>query len=150
MPVTMSEATIDDSTRQNLLNSNVDGVAPAGGLVDAILDGATQNLVGVTAEFAQHVSSEIESYSSEIKDTLSKLEAVESNSAYQGSGVKAALEKFITGVRDVSYNYLDALAAAEKQIVNSVQQAYQTQDTDIASDMNADTANLEDNKVSGV
>ena len=146
MAISMSGATVDTSERDSLLSSSIDGGAVAGGAtantsggffgIGAEASGAA--LAGVTESFASHVTSAIDSYKADVQAKLDKLQAVESNSAFQGSAVSGALAKFVTSVRDVGTQYLERLSAAESQIINSVAQAYQTQDADLSGNLNSD------------
>lgn len=148
MAITMSNATIDDSARQALHSTQLDGgIMPgfgdfAGGALGEVLD-PSESLAGITPSFATNVSSAIEDYCSNINGIIGKLEAVESSSAFKGSAIEGSLVKFIESVKQVSLNWVTALKNAEQQIVQQVQKAYETQDTDISSNLNSDASTLE-------
>lgn len=166
MAITQSRATVDTTERENLRSSNVDTsittggaelntTSPGGivGFVNNVTDnsfgvettGAT--LAGVTPTFAQNVCTEIDNYKAAVLEYLNRLEAANSSVAFQGEGVKAALTTFINSVRDVATSYLNKLSEAEQDIINSVQAAYSTQDTDLASEMNSDSTQLQNTSI---
>ncbi len=149
MAITMSGATVDSSNREMLLNSEVDknvlGNKSYGSSTPYLRDWArlgTAGLAGVTSEFATAVSTAIDKYCQNIESILSKLEAIDSKSAFKGSQIGGALANFVEGVKSSALGYLSKLKAAEQQIVESVQKAYATQDTDISSNLNSDTGSL--------
>ena len=148
MAITMSDATIDDSARQTLHSTQLDGgIMPgigdfAGNAFGEVLD-PSESLAGITPSFATNVSSAIEDYCSNINGIIGKLEAVESSSAFKGSAIEGSLVKFIESVKQVSLNWVTALKNAEQQIIQQVQKAYETQDTDISSNLNSDASTLE-------
>lgn len=152
MAITMSGATVDTSERDSLLQSNVDG-----GVVNGGVTANTQStgflglggeeatgaaLAGVTASFAANVSNAIETYKTNVQTELDKLQSVESNEAFKGSAISAALSNFVTAVRDVGTQYLNRLSSAEAQIINSVAAAYETQDTDLSGNLTSDSGNI--------
>ena len=49
---------------------------------------------------------------------------------------------FVNAVREVGTQYLERLSSAETQIINSVAQAYQTQDTDLSDNLNSDSGSI--------
>lgn len=148
MSISMSGATVDQSSREALLASTVDasstgGVIPnrkGGFFTDVVDTGAT--LAGITPEFAAQASSAIDEYCANVESKLNELNAVESGSAFRGTALTGALNNFITGVKEVSINYLTKLKDAEQQIVNSVGTAYETQDADLAGNLNSDIGTI--------
>lgn len=152
MAISMSGATVDTSERDRLLQSSVDGSAVAGGegfnvqrtgfLGLGGVEASGVTLAGITESFASNVCTAIDNYKTAVQTELDKLQAVESNEAFKGTAVSAALEKFVTAVRDVGTQYLERLSGAETQIVNSVAQAYQTQDTDLSGNLNSDSSSI--------
>ena len=149
MAITMSGATVDSSNRETLLNSEVDinvlgkhenNILAGFGLTGDLI--GTKELAGVTSEFATAVSAAIDKYCQNIENILSKLEAIDSKSAFKGSQIDGALANFVEGVKSSALSYISKLKAAEQQIVESVQKAYATQDTDISSNLNSDTSSL--------
>jgi len=157
MAISMSDATIDDSTRKELLGSEIDGSftgVSSGTFTDAILSSDSLGgsavgggLAGITQSFATNVSNAIDTYVSTIMDDINKLENANSEVAFKGAQIKSALTNFIDGVREVAISYTNKLKAAEQQIINSVATAYQQQDADVSSNLGSDTATLESNKV---
>lgn len=156
MPITMSGATIETSERESLLSSEVDTSIVSGGVAanthatgpfSFIGIGAQEAtgapLAGVTAEFASHVTTEIDNYKTAIQTELDKLTTVESNGAFKGEAINTALSKFIDAVRETGTQYIERLSAAETQIINSVNAAYQTQDTDLSGNLNSDAGSLQ-------
>ena len=149
MPITMSGATIDTSERDSLLSSTVDTSVVAGGATantSGILwaqEATGSNLAGITDTFAQNVCGKIDDYKTAISTALGELQNVESNEAFKGSAISTALSKFVESVREVGNNYITKLSSAEAQIINSVQSAYSTQDTDLSGSLNADAGNLQ-------
>lgn len=153
MAITMSQAKIDNSARENLLNSSVDtgvfggniaqGRAEAVALMPVSVGGGTgAKLAGVTEDFAKGVTEKIEGYCANVEAILKKMESTDSKIAFQGAGIENALSAFITGVKESAFSYLDKLKSAEQQIINSVQTAYATQDTDLSSNLASDTSKL--------
>ena len=150
MAITMSGATVDSSNRETLLNSEVDknvlgndvNKPLTGMMLTGFVRAGTSGLAGVTSEFATAVSAAIDKYCQNIESILSKLEAIDSKSAFKGSQIDGALANFVEGVKSSALGYLSKLKAAEQQIVESVQKAYATQDTDISSNLNSDTSSL--------
>ena len=150
MAITMSGATVDSSNRETLLNSEVDknvlgndvNKPLTGMMLTGFVRSGTSGLAGVTSEFATAVSAAIDKYCQNIESILSKLEAIDSKSAFKGSQIDGALANFVEGVKSSALSYLSKLKAAEQQIVESVQKAYATQDTDISCDLASDTSKL--------
>lgn len=150
MAITMSGATVDSSNRETLLNSEVDknvlgndvNKPLTGMMLTGFVRSGTSGLAGVTSEFATAVSAAIDKYCQNIESILSKLEAIDSKSAFKGSQIDGALANFVEGVKSSALGYLSKLKAAEQQIVESVQKAYATQDTDISSNLASDTSKL--------
>ena len=128
MAITMSNAQLDDSQRQSLLNSTVADVSV----------GDTSGFAGIKPEFVSTLTSSISEYISKARAELDKLESVDSNEAFQGTQFQTALANFVTGVKEVGESYLNALASAEQQIINSVHTVYETQDTDLGGQLSAD------------
>lgn len=149
MSISMSGATVDQSSRDALLASTVDG-GSTGGVTANTKGGffghggtaSGASLAGVTAEFAAQVSSAIDDYCANVESKLNELNAVESNGAFRGGALTAALSSFITGVKEVSMNYLAKLKEAEQQIVASVGAAYEAQDADLAGNLNSDVGTI--------
>ncbi len=153
MAITMSGATVDTSERDNLLASNVDGSIVNGGATANTQatgwfgfggrEATGAALAGVTESFAANVSAAIDKYKENIETQLNQLEAVESNAAFKGTAVSSALSKFVVSVREVGTNYINKLSSAEKQIIESVNAAYSTQDTDLSGNLNSDASSIQ-------
>ena len=141
MAITMSGATVDSSNRDTLLNSVVDTGLLSGGAKGSFFSSSAK-LAGVTPEFATAVSDAIDKYCEEVENTLNKLQTVETSNAFKGSQVGGAITNFVEGVKSSAFDYLNKLREAEKQIVESVQKVYATQDTDISGNLNSDTSKL--------
>lgn len=142
MAITMSGATVDSSNRDALLTSVVDTGLLSGGAKSGGLFNSDAKLAGVTESFATAVSDEIDKYCSNVETILKQLETADSTVAFKGSQVGSALANFIEGVKSSAFDYLKKLKEAEQQIVDSVQKAYTTQDTDLSSNLNSDTSSL--------
>ena len=153
MAITMSQAKVDSSAREDLLNSSVDTTIFGGNIaanreeaqiyMQAYYEQNTgAKLAGVTEDFAQSVGKKIEEYCANVEKVLETMETTDSKIAFQGDAIGNALTAFITGVKESAFSYLNKLKAAENQIVNSVSKAYETQDTDISSNLTADTSKL--------
>jgi hypothetical protein len=71
--------------------------------------------------------------------------AAQSNVAFQGEGVSAALQKFIAAVQQVANDYATRLKDAEQQIINSVHDVYTQQDTHLSGELGADSGSLVSN-----
>ena len=144
MAITMSGATVDSSNRDTLLTTVVDtGILSGGAKKTTGLFFSDAKLAGVTEQFAAAVSDEIDNYCSNVETILKQLETADSAVAFKGSQVGTALANFIEGVKSSAFDYLKKLKEAEQQIVNSVQKAYATQDTDLSSNLNTDTSSLQ-------
>ena len=144
MAISMSGATVETGERDSLKSSSVDvsiaGNSPEYGAV-GYFAGAT--LAGVTADFATSVSEKIETYCTEVNNKVEELSTVEVNQAFRGTEIETALNNFIESVKAVAKSYTDKLQAAETEIINSVAQAYQTQDTDLSGNLKSDSSSLE-------
>ena len=138
MPITLSNATIDDINRKKFNNSSIDASSFASN-VD-YNDG--EKLAGITADFAQAVSATIDTYISEIKQKIDAIENLSSTTAFQGQGVTESIKKFVQGVKDSANAYITALQSAERQIVESVEEVYKFQDTRLESDLKSDAISL--------
>lgn len=156
MSISMSGATITDDERRDLNSKEVDtsitdGGATANtrrtgflGLGGKETTGA--KLAGVTPSFAKNVCNAMDTYTNSVKESINKLDSKVSSNAFKGSGITKALQDFIEEVKVVANSYLDKLNAAEQEIINSVDTAYQTQDTDLSGDMSGDTTTLDGQK----
>lgn len=152
MAISMSGATVDTSERDSLLTSTVDTGVIAGGETANVSGGffgavfgaeaSGADIAGITESFAANVTRAIDSYKSDVQSKLDQLQAVESNSAFQGAAISKALANFVTSVRDVGTDYLNRLSSAETQIINSVAAAYKTQDTDLSGNLGSDAGSI--------
>lgn len=149
MAISMSGATADTSERDSLLQSHVDGGVIQGGVTPNTewtffggIETTGATLAGITPTFASHVSTAIETYKSNVQTELDKLQSVESNGAFKGTAISQALSRFVNAVREVGTEYLERLSSAETQIINSVAQVYETQDTDLAGNLNSDSSGI--------
>ncbi len=140
MAISMSGASISDDSRQALKSSSIDG-SFAGGTAN----GGGARLAGVTEDFAKAVSLAIDTYKGDVQRAIDNINTADSGVAFKGASLKSALDNFITAVKEVANSYLEKLSAAEKQIVDSVAAAYQTQDADLSSSLGADQGSLESN-----
>lgn len=151
MAISMSGATVDMTERDKLLSSSVDASGSYGGEIAntnwfGTMTGKT--LAGVSPSFAANVASAIDNYAETVMTNLNNVQtAVDSGVAFKGEGISKALDSFIASVKDVSISYLNKLKDAETQIINSVQKAYETQDTDLSSNLGSDGSNLESNSI---
>lgn len=156
MSISMSGATVETGERDALTAASIDGSGFGGETAntewkrDFLWMGHDEttgaSLAGVTASFATNVSNEIDTYVSEIDGYLDQLQDANSEVAFKGEAVKAALTKFVDSVREVAKSYTAKLKAAEAEIVNSVAAAYQTQDTDLSGDLSSDSGSLDGQK----
>lgn len=162
MAVTMSGATVDQSTRKGLLNQNLtqSTLGSAEELNSSLkmdnsgswlpsfhLEASGNKVAGITANFLSDFTSSVDGYASDVRKSIDKLSSVQEdymNNAFKGSEVGKAITKFIESVKQVANNYLNTLQEAENQIAKSVQAAYQQQDTDVSSDLNRDSSTLVD------
>lgn len=158
MAINMSSATVDDSSRNKLLSSEVS--SDLGGGVDAyeyslgdvvsgdagiadIGDNSGAKTAGITTDFVPRFTDAMANYKSSIQSAIDQIEAVDSGNAFRGEGLKSALVSFINGIKTVATSYINALETAENQIISSVQKAYEQQDTDISGNLNSDAKNVE-------
>lgn len=148
MAITMSGATVDQSARESLRSSYVEGISGGETANRTFFGGATgASLAGITDSFATHVSSAIDEYVEKIINDLNKLESVNSQVAFKGAAVNAALSRFVTAVKEVSISYTNKLKEAETEIVNNVHTAYQSQDADLSGNLDADSGALGGNNI---
>lgn len=138
MAISMSQATIDNSKQDELLGHTVSEFVIQGDYIDASLESAA----GITADFAESLSSAIDSYISDINQTLNQLNSLDATAAFKGTGVARAIETFIDNVKAVSLDYTTALQNAETQIVNSVKTTFQTQDADLSANLGTDSSTI--------
>ena len=149
MAISMSGATVTTDTRDELLASSIDSSITSGGASPNMqatgflgLGGKEATgaaLAGITASFASN------EYCTTIDNAIEKLSQVDVNTAFKGTGIEGALNNFIESVKTVAKDYTNKLKAAETEIVNSVAQAYQAQDTDLTGDLGSDAAQLGSN-----
>lgn len=157
MAITGTSATVDQSKRKDLLNSNLkNNTLGYGDKLNTSWNISTKgirreadgkNLAGITADFLPKFTSAVDEYCSEVKKSIDKLSSVQEdnmNNAFKGGAVGKAITDFIESVKQVANNYLTALQNSENQIAESVQNAYTQQDTDISSDLNKDASSLID------
>lgn len=142
MAITGSDATVDTSLRDSLKATSVDAsiTGTQGRDVNQYLIGS---LVGVTPNMAASISKGIDEYKNKIEKILNELEAVDSQNAFRGTEITSTLTRFIESVKSVSKSYLEALTKAQEQIVTNVAKAYEQQDTDISSQLGADSSKVE-------
>ena len=139
MAVRMSDATINHGISDNLNKTSVDTTLTGNSTSDFSGIGTT---VGITENMAKNISDAIEQYKQEITDTLSQLRNVDSQNAFRGTGITEAISRFIEGVKYTANEYLQAVAESQNEIVYSVKQAYQQQDTDISGNIKGDEATV--------
>ena len=154
MAITQSGATVDTSARDEFLQSSVDSSITNGGETahtqttgDFLgIGGETSEtgagLGGVTANFVNEYTNAMDTYCSNIKAKIDDLTKVEVNQAFKGEAVETALNKFVESVKEVATNYITKLQKAEQSIIEGVQKAYETQDTDLSSNLSSDGTSL--------
>ena len=138
MAISMSGASIQDDSRQTLMSSTVDS-----SFAGSNANGGGAALAGVTASFASNVTSAIDSYKADIEATINQMCQADSSDAFKGASLQSALQSFLDAVKQVANSYLQKLTDAENQIINSVNAAYASQDTDLSSNLGSDQASLE-------
>lgn len=160
MAVTMSEASIDQSKRQGLLDQNLSRSTLGSGeeLNTSFSWGTSEipmfhfeadgnHIAGITADFLPKFQAAVDEYEAEVKNSIEKLNTTKEEylqNAFKGSAIEEAITSFVTSVKQVANNYLTSLKNAEMQIAQSVQNVYQQQDTDISSNLNKDASTLVD------
>ena len=154
MAITQSGATVDTSARDEFLQSSVDSSITNGGETahtqttgDFLgIGGETSEtgagLGGVTANFVNEYTNAMDTYCSDIKTKIDALTKVEVNQAFKGEAVERALNKFVESVKEVATNYITKLQNAEQSIIKGVQEAYETQDIDLSSNLSNDGTSL--------
>ena len=143
MPITMSGATITDDARQELRSKNVE--SPNGGGAQLGADVVVNNpsgKAGVTDSFVGNFSNACTSYITDVDAIINQIEEIDSSSAFKGPALQTALSNFIVSIKKVAKDFTLRLDTAEKEIISSVGTAYQTQDSDIASDLKTDSNNI--------
>lgn len=163
MTITMSGAKVDTSKREELyshMTKKIDTIQSffsssyndngsmtmgesARRAIDEVENATSTKLAGITPEFATAVSAAIDKYCEEIETTLNKLQTADTSIAFKGSQIGGAINNFVEGVKNCAFDFLNKLKEAEQQIVESVQKAYATQDTDISGSLSSDTSSLQ-------
>lgn len=155
MAVTMSEASIDQSKRQGLLDQNLsrstlgnsEELNTTFNLPTFRFEANGNNIAGITADFLPKFQSAVDEYETEVKNSIEKLNTTKEEylqNAFKGSAIEGAITSFVDSIKQVANNYLTSLKNAEMQIAQSVQNVYQQQDTDISSNLNKDASTLVD------
>ena len=80
-----------------------------------------------------------------ISSTL--ITTIDSQGAFKGTKITNALSSFIESVKSVSISYLNALQEAENQIIETVYNAYQQQDTEVSGQINSDSSSVDSARV---
>ena len=141
MSITQSGATVDTTTRDQLLNDEVGKE-----YYDFTLSAKKgAKLAGITASFAANVKDEIDTYIENVDAKIAEIEAIESTGAFQGEAISGALKTFVESVKHVATEYTAKLKAAEQQIIDSVETAYRTQDTDLSDSLNETSTKFDAN-----
>lgn len=163
MGITMSDAHIDSSKRDSMLNSKYDFNTLGEGtsfnqkeVVDSEgwlfgLGRKTHNedtgvdVAGITPQFVESFKSTIQEYCNNVEDALKQLDKVTEvsmDSAIKGAGIKDAVVEFVQAVRSTATAYLNALHESENQIIDSVHAAYQEQDADLSANLRSDASDI--------
>lgn len=164
MGISMSNASIDSSKRDSMLNSKYDyntlgegtsfnqkEVVDSEGYLFGLIGRKTHNedtgvdVAGITGGFVESFKKTIDDYSANVEEALKKLDKVTDvnmDSALKGAGIKDAVVEFVQAVRTTATNYLKALHDAENQIVESVQAAYEQQDKDLSANLKSDASDI--------
>lgn len=142
MSVTMSSATVTDDARQELRSKNVE--IPSGGvqLGANVVANNPEGKVGVTDTLVGNFTNACTSYITEVDAIINEIEEIDSSGAFKGPSLQNALSNFIVSIKKVAKDFTYKLDTAEKEIIASVGTAYQTQDSDIASDLKADSNSI--------
>lgn len=151
MAISMSSATVNTSERDELLQSNINGGVTGGGeqlnRTPFLHERTGAHLAGITKDFSANVSKAIDAYCDAIDTEVERLSSVDYQKAFRGSGITKALDEFINSVKKTADSYIEKIKAAEKEIVSSVETAYQTQDSDLSGNLGSDGSTLEANVV---
>ena len=162
MGISMSDARIDSSKRDSMLNSKYDYNTLGEGtnfnqkeVVDkegffglgrkTHTEATGVDVAGITPEFVENFKSTIQEYSEKVEEALGKLDKVTEvnmDSAIKGAGIKDAVIEFVQAVRTTATNYLNALHESENQIIESVHAAYQEQDADLSANLKSDASDI--------
>ncbi len=142
MSVTMSSATVTDDARQELRSKNVE--IPSGGvqLGANVVANNPEGKVGVTDTLVGNFTNACTRYITEVDAIINEIEEIDSSGAFKGPSLQNALSNFIVSIKKVAKDFTYKLDTAEKEIIASVGTAYQTQDSDIASDLKADSNSI--------
>ena len=140
MAITQSSATLDQSERTSLLDSPVNSDILNGG---ASAGSNTVELAGITKNFADLVSKEIDNYIKNVDAEVDKMQAIKNDSAFKGTQINEALKNFVESVKTVATQYTEKLKNAEQQIINSVADVYSQQDTHISDSLGTDGSELD-------
>lgn len=154
MGITMSDAHIDSSKRDSMLNSKYDFNTLGEGTEfnqKEVVGRKTHNedtgvdVAGITPQFVASFKSTIQGYCKNVEDALKQLDKVTEvsmDSAIKGAGIKDAVVEFVQAVRSTATAYLNALHESENQIIDSVHAAYQEQDADLSANLRSDASDI--------
>ena len=144
----MSDAKIDDTERQSLLQSKVDSLIATAGAEEKQTgsffnpNGGAGELAGITADFAKNSKDAVDSYISNVQSAVDQLSNPEINQAFKGTSLEQALTNFVNAVKSVANDFCKRLNEAENQILSSVETAYKEQDSDLNTNLTSDSDNI--------
>ena len=97
---------------------------------------------GITADMVSKIKNAFETYIADINQAIDKIENPEVNQAFKGSAMEGAFKRLVNGVKITAQNFTNKLQESEMEIIKSVEQAYITQDSTMAQNINNDTGSL--------
>lgn len=116
------------------------GENPGGG---AVVGGTpfSQPGTGIATDFVKNMDSAIDTYIGVISGDLDNLEKNPNvKAAFQGTEIEESIKRLITNLRNELDSYKTSMDNAKKEIVEEIHTVYQNADTQIAADVDEDSA----------
>jgi hypothetical protein len=100
-------------------------------------------VAGIKSGFFTALDTELTNYEEALNSKINQLETNPNiTQAFKGEKIQQAVSNLILAVKAEAMRYVGAMKAAEKQIIESVVAAYQSQDDTVSTSMNSDTSSL--------
>lgn len=135
-----------NSTLRSQLDSSMSAASysqAVGGNVGEGFSSLQNRKAGIKVGFFTALDEALTAYETELVSIINELETNPNIAqAFKGEGIVTAVKNLIVAVKDEANRYISAMKAAEKQIIESVVEAYKAQDAKLGETMNADTSNL--------
>lgn len=143
MAITGTDYSVKTDNRDSLVNdmsNRTDAFSSAVGGNYSAANGPAK--VGITTDMVSKIRTAYETYISEINAAISKIENPEVNQAFKGTAIEYSFQRLVTAVKGTAQEFTSKLKEAEMQIIRTVQEAYASQDSTVAQNINNDTNSL--------